>query len=247
MEEDRHDVNAGPWAAFLHRAHAPAAASLRTRADVLACVVDDVLWLRGPAMDAPSDAALRCLAPHARYVVSDTGELTPMGNVLPTRRLPDVEWVPLSQLTVIDRPAAALPSRSVPRVSLRLVRSADPRPATHLLVSLADFARYAHAAPGVRLRPLRFAATSDEVLIAGSPLPPVPGVACWESSGVIVPCGWVCFPMVDAATVRRVLALQSDELALFRVDGTYHLLHESSFVAARRSAVRATAARGADA
>jgi len=246
VEADRNQVAAGPWAARLPRAHAAAAAALRGRADVSASIVDDQIWLRGRAMDESLDAALRRVAPQMRYTLAGDDELTPAGNVLPVGRLPNANWVPLARLLEAQRPTTALPAQSVPTVPLRLLRSEQVRPATYLLATISDFARYAGAAPGVRLRPLRFAASNEHVLITGSPLPPVPGLACWESSGVVAPCGWEWSPAVDAATVRRVLRLHPDEVALLRGDDTWHLLRESSFVAARRSAVRATA-RGASA
>ncbi|HEV2294124.1 MAG TPA: hypothetical protein VGR35_09720 [Tepidisphaeraceae bacterium] len=211
---------------------------------MLGSVVGGDIWLRGGATDELLDAALRRLAPQARYALTDGDKLTPLGNLLPVGELPAAEWVPLAQLLEIDRPAPALPAPLVPTVPLRLARGGRPRPATHLLVRITDFARYADAAPGVRLRPLRFAATDDEAIVAGTPLPSVPGVACWESSGVIAPCGWEWFPAVDPATVRRVLALQPDELAFFRADGTWHLLRRDNFVAAQRSAIRATVREG---
>jgi hypothetical protein len=230
----------GAWAVWLPRAHARAAAALRTRANVLASLVGDDVWLRGDAMDEALDAALQRVAPAARYTVTASAELIPQDHLLPVGRLAEAEWIPLARLLEVARPAAALPGQSTRPVPVQLVRSDRARPATYLLAALPDWARYADTAADARLRPLRFAATRDEALITGTPLPALPGVACWEASGIIAPAGWTWAPAVDAMTLRCVLSLGAGELALFRADGSWQLLRESSFVKAHRSAVRIT-------
>jgi hypothetical protein len=138
------------------------------------------------------------------------------------------------------RPAAALPGMLATRLTLTVVRSGVERAATMLRATLQNWAAYAESAPTVRLGRLRFAATADEALIAGEPLPPIAGTRLWERGGVVVPCGYELAPAVDAATLRRVLNLSENELALFREDGGWELVPADAFVAARRSAVRMT-------
>ena len=249
MEETRKSPvsPSGAWAAAFSRGDAPAvAAALRLHAGVRGCFVDDALWLRGDVFDERLAAAIAQLAPAARYEVHGIDEeLIPAGNLLPIDELPKARWVPLPELFLVDRPAAALPAAPPPPVRVTLVRTDQERPAKLLRTNLAIWAAYAEGAPQIRLRPLRFAATYDEVLVWGGPLPPLPGTRLHEREGVAVPCGWAWSPPVDALTLRRALGLAAGEVAAIREDGGWDLIPADGFVAARRSAVRETVRAGA--
>jgi hypothetical protein len=218
------------------------AATLRLRAGITGCFVGDELWLRGDALDEPLDRVLQRLAPLARYTVADDGDLVLLGNLLPQRKLPpEARWLPLSSLLHAERPTAALPAAPPARVAVTVVRSGGQRPASMLRVSLASWAAYADWAPATRLARLSFAATAGHALIAGDPLPPLEGMRMWQSGGIVVPCGYSLLPAVDPPTLRRALALNEDDVALFNDDGTWELVPAAAFVPARRSAVRLTA------
>jgi hypothetical protein len=251
----------GPWAIRLSRADASSvAAALRLRPKVHAALDvyggaagavggsagDGDLWLRGDAMDESLDRIVRQLAPAARFSISTTGggeELIPYRHLLPVGRLSGaLQWMPLHELLTVERPTSAMPGSKPSPVKITIVRAETERPAAMLRTSLATWAAYADTAPGVRLRALRFAAKHDEVVIAGRPLPPLPGVRLWVSDGIAVPCGWTWSPPVDAITLRRALALREHDVALFAEDGTWQYVPAEAFVAARRSAVRRTAA-----
>lgn len=249
--------DAAPWAIRVCRADAPSvAASLRLRPNLRAALdphrgvggdpLAGDLWLRGDAMDEALDRVIRQLAPAARFSISTAGqgeELIPHGHLLPVARLPDrLQWQPLDELFAIERPAAALPGHPPSPVKIAIIRCDTERPAAMLRTSLVTWATYAERAPGIRLRALRFAASAGEVLITGQPLPPLPGERLWTSDGIVVPCGWTWSPPVDAATLRRALSLREHDVALFGDDGSWQYVPAEAFVAARRSAVRRTAA-----
>jgi hypothetical protein len=199
------------------------------------------LWIRGAALDDSLDRAIHRLAPLTRYHLGDDGDLIATGNLLPERKLPEARWLPLPSLLQADRPTAALPAAPPARVGVTVVPSAAQRPAAMLRVSMSAWVAYAESAPVARLARLRFAATSDQALVAGAPLPPLAGMRLWESGGIILPCGFALSPPVDAATLRRALALGAEDVALFNEDGTWELVPADAFVPARRSAVRLTA------
>jgi hypothetical protein len=226
----------------LSRSAASAVAStLRLRGGITGTFIDDELWLRGDVLDESLDRAIQRLAPIARYSLADDGDLVPLGNLLPQRKLPEARWLPLPSLLNADRPTAALPAGPPARVAVTVVRSADQRPAAMLRVSMPSWRAYAEAAPAARLARLRFAAAVNQVLIAGEPLPPLEGTSLWERGGVAIPCGFALSPAVDPSTLRRALALNDDDVALFNDDGTWELVPAGAFVPARRSAVRLTA------
>jgi hypothetical protein len=175
----------------------------------------------------------------------EDGGLVARGRLLPEGFLPaGAEWVPLAELVRPVVESAGLPGVATARVALTLVRSGEERVANVLVTTLGAFAEYAEGAPAVRLARLRFACDGERVVIWGGPLPPLPGERFAEVAGVAAPCGFAWRPAVDAPSLRRVLGVAEGDLALLAVDGAWQRIAATSFVRARRSAVRFTA-RGA--
>jgi hypothetical protein len=114
-----------------------------------------------------------------------------------------------------------------------------------LVTTLQAFAAYAEGAPAVRLDRLRFAADGERALLWGDPLPPLPGDRYAECAGVAAPCGYAWRPAVDAGSLAGALGLADGDLALLATDGTWQRVPATSFVRARRSAVRFTSRGGA--
>jgi len=79
-----------------------------------------------------------------------------------------------------------------------------------------------------------------QVLILGTPLPPLSGQTLVEESRVIVPSGWRFEPDLGHRAIAQVLNLTHSEYAVFDQDGSYTRIARSSFVKATRSAVRAS-------
>jgi hypothetical protein len=232
----------GAWAVRITSDKALAAGALRLRPRVLVCASDDALWLRGGRLTEELELELRKLPGAQRFAVGEGGVLTPQGARIPRGRLPDAEWQPLSGwLTPAPQPPA-FAGRADRRVALRLVRADHEQPATVLVTTLSEWSAYASKAPLVRLRRLRFAAAADgRVAVRGDPLPPVPGRRYVEHEGVAVPSGFKLSPEVDAATVRKLLGTEAEDLALFDEDGSWERIAATEFVAATRAAARATA------
>jgi len=213
---------------------------LRLLAGLEACAEGDRLWVRGPELPEPLGRVLRIL-PARRFRAAADGVLFRPGRRVPAGRLPAGPWTPLRTHLVPEAPPAALPGEPPGKIPLRLVRSGREAAAGLLVTPLAGWAAWALAAPLVRLRPLSFAVAADgRAAVAGSPLPPIPGVPFTRRGGIAVPCGLDLDPPVDAAVLGEVLGLEPGDVALFGEDGSWERVEASSFVAAGRGAVRAT-------
>lgn len=204
------------------------------------------LWLRGDALTDAIDLELRKLPGAQRYRI-DTFEsddvLLPLGKLLPDRFLPEDGWTPIEAFFQPVAGRAALPGVLVDRLPLTLVRSVRPAEANILLTTVSAWTGWAIEAPQVRLRRLSFAASSDgDVVVRGSPLPPIPGQWFVEDQGIAVPAGLAIRPAVDAATLRTLWSSTPADLILARDDRPWTRIAAEHFVAASRSAARATAA-----
>lgn len=232
---------AAPWILCLARADAAAGARLRLWPKVEVGDADPWFWIRGHGGEGFPAAAWWSLPAVRRYAWLAGDRLRPLESRIPNEKLPAVLWQPIDRWFQVSLPVAALPGIEPRPAPLQLVRSSDETSPELLLTSLRDWVRFALAAPDLRLRPLRFAATSHHALIRGQPLPPLPGRRFVVRGCVAVPAGFHWDPPVSAEVLTRRLGVAGDALALWHEDGTFTPLHLEQMVPATRSAIRATA------
>jgi hypothetical protein len=230
-----------PWVIQLARADAGALGELRCLAGIEVAEVKADLWLRGKACDDALNTRLASLPSRARYELLDSSQLRKRGARVPSERLPDASWQPLSSWLKVEAPASALFADAPDPISLRLVRSANEQEAELILTSLDLFARFAAQAPLIRLKRLQFAAAADgRVLVWGRPLPPLPGKQYILNQGLAVPVGFAWQPPVSIEVLTRRFVVSGDALVIWNEDNTITRFHPEQFVAATRSAIRAT-------
>lgn len=230
------------WALQLARHDLAHAAPWRTLGDVEVHHAGGDVWLRGPQSETHG-ALLERTPVGARYEVLADGQLVPHLARVPRGYLPTGPWQSLRTWLSLALPPAQCPQGFAEKVTLQLVRDAQPRTLNLLLTNVAAWERWASAAPAVRLQPLRFAAAADgRVLVHGTPLPAMPGDLYCESQGIAAPAGWHWLPAVDAPVVRSALRLAPQDLALLASDGSWEYVAAEHFVQASRSAARLTQA-----
>lgn len=231
------------WAASLPLSAVAGLAPLRFLAGAEAIVLGEQIWLRGEVLSDADELRLRQVPGLERFDVRELGILFRAGSLLPCGELPSGAWQRLRELLQPEAPPLRIVGSTWPQLTLSLVRDTEQREVTALLTTIQAWEEYALTAPQARLSPLKFAMNSDGlVLIAGSPLPPLVGQRLWEAKGIFIAAGWHWSPAVEATIVRRVLQLGEHDYALWHADGGWELIRQNDFVAARRAAVRATAA-----
>ncbi len=229
------------WAITLAREDAACVAALRLEREVEVGETENALWLRGRHTDEHLQSKLRRLPAVARYEWLAPDLLRQVDRRITAERLPNLNWQPLSAWSKVASPVAALPAQAPARVPLRLIRSSDEREPELLLAAFGDFKQFAADAPEVRLNPLQFAVNSrGEVLIRGTPLPPLPGRRFVLHGGVAVPAGFSWTPAVSAGLLALCFGASGEELIVWNEDNTVSRLHAEQFVPASRSAVRTT-------
>lgn len=228
------------WALRLPRAHADALAPLRLHAGIELGEDGGALWLRGKRADDALRATLRGLPALARYDWLPDQRLRPTGAWLAAETLPNLRWQPLAEWLRAALPTARLPADAPPPVLLELVASSRERAANALELPLGAWLDWALTAPALRLAPLRFAASADgRCLVLGTPLPPLPGRACVEEHGVVVPAGCAWRPAIPSSLVRQVVGAGAGAIVWWDEAGA-RVLGAELFVAAHRAAIRAT-------
>jgi hypothetical protein len=240
----------GGWAVRVADGDAASLSRLLPFDGVEVAEVEGAVWARGNRVNDDLDRALRSLPSSGRYSMLADGQLVSAGRRVPKGWIPHTAWQPLARWIVVDLPPAALPGElvaSVPGngtgelVAIRIVRSSAERPASALMTSLDAWVAYCATAPEVRLKPLAFAVADDRrVLVRGTPLPPLAGLRYTCGNGAAVPCGFELSPRLEPTGFRHWLQAD-DDLLVFAVDGSYERIAADDFVAASRSAARASA------
>jgi hypothetical protein len=229
------------WAVVLPISSARALAALRLGAGLQVRELDDRVWVRGQCLDPKMRQRLLGLPAIERYTVGDDSELIPWGCVTPQARLPAGSWLELREWTALSLPDRGWPGLRPPAAQLRLIRSGRARDAGAILCSGTTWSRYAITAPQIRLEGLAFVVDqTDQGVILGQVLPPLPGRQLTDYADILVPAGWTWSPHVQATIVRRVFELRDGESALWLTSDEWQRIPGDAWVAATRSAVRET-------
>lgn len=229
------------WAICLARADAPAVAALRLSPGIE--LGDDAgnIWLRGKTLDETLARSLSALPATGRFEWLPGDALRANGSRIPVGRFPNISWRPLATWSQVQA-AAALPGEQPPRVRLRLVRSSHEAAPSVLKTTFDAWMDFTLSAGAIRLAPLRFAVSaSGAVIVAGRPLPPLPGRQFVEREGIAVPAGFSWQPAVEAEVVRRAFQASGDALVIWDEDDSFIRLHAEQLLPASRSGVRASA------
>lgn len=220
---------------------ASALATVRHLPRLQAAANDTHIWLR---IDGAADKTVWQLPAQQRYMANDDGKLFPIGHVTPTGKLPRLAWQKLTAFMPVAPPVSAMPGVVQERYTVRLVPATEDRDSAALLVPFDRWQDYALTAPAARLARLRFAVSDRrDVLILGTPLPPLPGQTCWQQHDLLLPAG-VDFevPFLGELIARR-LNPKRDAILYMDAAGQWQRIPHAHFVAASRSAVRNTQAR----
>jgi hypothetical protein len=215
--------------------------SVRCIPAIRAAVEGDLVWVRTGTNAVQLDSKIRQLPAQKSYTVDEDGRLFPINALTPTGKIPALDFVPISEFVTVEMPTSAIPATVQEKHKVSLVVSANVQNGDALFTSLETWKNYAEGAPEIRLSRLCFAVSeTNDVLVMGNPLPPIPGQEFWLNENVLLPCGYDFKIPLLAKTIARKLGADDDMMVLFDKDGAWdHILH-SSFAPALRSAIRLT-------
>jgi len=214
----------------------------RTRPGWEICEAGEALWLRCPETPAEAEAT-SALPVLARYRTDSQDRLIPWQGSLPVALVPAGPWQALTDYLEVTPFPARLPGRNQQRVTVTLSPSPHETEPTALLAGLADLLVWADQASRLRLGRLKFAAARDgRVLVIGTPLPPIPGTACYFQGALGLPCGWDVAAPLQAGWVGQSLALPPGAMALLDPAGGVEIISLEAIIPLSLAALRRTGA-----
>jgi hypothetical protein len=230
-----------PWAISIPLAEATTVAPLRTLPGIEVAQTHSHLWLRGEALPA-AELHARGVPADGRFEWIKPSQLRPLSSRIPSVRLPDGPWIPIRDWCQVALPIAALPAPAPRPIPLKWIRGGVPRESELLETTLPALLEWASDAPRIRLDRLRFAVRSrEQILIWGSPLPPINGTHYVVQGRIASPSGWHWTPNLPAECIELWLRAGTDSLMVLHPDATFVRIHCEQFVPMTPSALKRTA------
>lgn len=230
-----------PWAMRFDTGSVSTLAGLRLVPGIEFAISGSDLWLRSSKATPDLEVSLKGCPALERFEWVPPESLRPLQRLIPSHRLPKLEWRPTQELFQVHLPPAALAAarpRRLPFVFVRDDREMEPSLLSVPFRSLFDWAT---TAPRIRLDRLRFAARApDFSLVWGTPLPPISGTHFVVREHLATPSGWRWDPAIEPEACRRWLGVGKDSMLLFDSEGAFSRIHLEQFVPLTPSALRRT-------
>lgn len=205
-----------------------------------AAIEENKIWLRGITAASVPNFSLLKLPLKKTFLLDEEGYLFLTGAVTPVEKLPALIWQPVATFITIEAPVSFLPGKTNSKACIYLKNSHEERPGIALLTTLSAWKSYGETAPDIRLKSLRFAVSeNEEVLITGTPLPPLPGQEYWSYENLLLPSGYDFEIPVMATLVGQQLH-GNDDIIVFDAGAGWQRIPASYFVPATRSSIRLT-------
>ncbi|MBO0358102.1 hypothetical protein J0X19_09120 [Hymenobacter sp. BT186] len=215
--------------------------TVRTQPGLRVAQTAGQIWLRGLPATGELALVLRQLPAVSGYSLNAQNQLFPSGSQTPTGLLPEVTWQPILDFVPLEIPVAALPGQLPTPHHWQLIAATYAPAGSALLTTLPAWKAYADTAPEIRLQQLRFAVSAtNEVVVLGTPLPPIPGRELWLCESLLLPAGLDFETPLLALLLARKLNPHNDALLLFSPTGEWERVERRFLLPASRSAVRLT-------
>jgi hypothetical protein len=227
----------------------------------MACFNESSWWFRADC--TKSDFAIQTLAaiPNAElFHVDEMNRLIPVGSSVPVEILrDDLKWQTLSDLSRLWLPASnetSCDELPLANVALRWEYSKEAQSPNALLCLFDDWRHFVMKKIKQKWEHLRFARCfptsndsihsaepkqfTQDTLVLGTPVPPIPGIRLKEISRVLLPVEMSWQPAVSVSSLHRAWAMTDQTWTLWLAPHQIDFLSDSDFCRASRVAIAAT-------
>ncbi|NML20090.1 hypothetical protein HHL16_04350 [Pseudoflavitalea sp. G-6-1-2] len=206
---------------------------------LMAAEDDHSIWIRGITDSDYQDTALQQLPVLHSFYADAQGYLFRKGQITPIGKVPELNWIRLNKFLAVELPVSLLPGTLDTVTTIKLIPSPRIRESVALLTSLEVWKQYGETASQIRLNNLVFAVSDQQqVLIMGSPLPSLPGKEFWAIDSLLIPNGYEPEIMMAVGFLTAMHNSSNNSYLLADENQRWQSISKSSFVPARRSAIR---------
>jgi len=213
----------------IDKSHKEVLGSIRHWENVKIAFTDTAIWLKDFTLEQSNSADLQQLPHLVSYEVKDN-LLFLRGSLLPTKKVPSaLLWSPIMRALPVELPGLNHNFFGInEKVAVQIVKSEIEKEAFALLTSIATAKEYIETAPEVRLKNLEWIVLEDKVLLFGTPLLPIKGVAFWKNKNAFLPTGFDYELPILSAIIDKKINSDGQNYVLWQSDSSCVLISKNS-------------------
>lgn len=213
----------------IDKSHKQLLGSIRHWENVKIAFTDTAIWLKDFSLEQINMADLQQIPHLVSYEVRDN-LLFLSGSLLPTKKVPSaLLWSPIRRALPVELPGLNHNFFGInEKVAVQIVKSETEKEASAVLTSIATAKEYIATAPEVRLKNLEWTVLEDKVLLFGTPLLPIKGVAFWKNKNAFLPAGYDYELPLLAAIIEKKINADGQNYMLWQSDSSCVLISKNS-------------------
>ena len=213
----------------IDKSHKDLLGSIRHWENVKIAFTDTAIWLKDFSLEQINMADLQQIPHLVSYEVKDN-LLFLSGSLLPTKKVPSaLLWSPIRRALPVELPGLNHNFFGInEKVAVQIVKSETEKEASALLTSIETAKEYIETAPEVRLKNLEWTVLEDKVLLFGTPLLPIKGVAFWKNKNAFLPAGYDYELPLLAAIIEKKINADGQNYMLWQSDSSWVLISKNS-------------------
>ncbi|UTA66943.1 hypothetical protein [Emticicia sp. 21SJ11W-3] len=226
-------------------AHKETLGSIRHWDNLRAAFEGDTLWLKDINSEQADSVLIKGL-PYSKVYYLKNGLLFLKDSLLPVKKLPQGNlWSPLAYTLPLTLPSFNHNYFGIrQKIAIRIVAADKEQPVFALLADKKNAGEYIQTAPKVRLNKLKWVGIDDNLLIAGTPLLPLPGRTYWLNNDFLLPSGFEFELPLLAKKLKQQIDPMNNMVILWQDDNTYIPIEKVAFVQLSISSFRLTYPQG---
>ena len=167
--------------------------------------------------------------PSRKIYYTQVGKLFLLNSLLPDRNIPVLLWIHISNAISVTLPSFNHHYFGVQeKVQVCLIPSEIERASVALMTDINTLQNYLLTAPLIRLRNIKWVIIDDQkVLLTGSPLLPVNGVALWQRERFLIPAGYDLEFSTLYEVLNQTLNPNLSNWVIWNSDASYFLVAQA--------------------
>lgn len=161
--------------------------------------------------------------PYKTVYYAKEGKLYLLNSLLPNKNIPSLLWTSIDRALPVQLPSFNHNYFGIDeQIEINIIPSEIEKDTVAVIATLADLKDYIYTAPDIRLQKIKWCIlNNDKVLLIGTPLLPIKGIAFWQRNNFLLQSGYDfdLFALTDL--VNNVLNPDNENWIILDTDASY--------------------------
>lgn len=225
----------------IDKKHKELLATVRHWESVKIAFTETAIWLKDFSLEQINSAVLHQI-PHLIFYEVRDNMLFLRGSLLPIKKVPSaLMWSPIQRALPVSLPGLNHNFFGIDeKIAVQIVKSEIEKESSALLTSISVAQEYIEKAPEARLRLLQWTILEDKVLIVGTPLLPIKGIAFWKNKDAFLQAGYDFELPILSDTIAHKINFNKEAFMLWQSDSSCVLILKNNLMPLSISSFRRT-------